>query len=150
MLSEAKRIRGQFVERKPCGVLDDHRGTFNVGVLCLDLVADQFTLANLRTPSRVLILNVNHAGVKVLEVCKGKHGCVFDQFQSEGHFSGWKSDGSGQLETLVLHEGAFGAEPRDADGVEFTVARGRNLFRLHGDTGLGDVVNLRNTRPSVS
>ena len=108
---EAKGIRGQFVQRETGGILDDDRGTLNVGVLRLHLVPNQFTFANLRAPGRVLILHVDHAGVKVLEVSIGKHRCVFDKFQSKRHLGRWKSGRSGKLQTLVLDEGTLGTQP---------------------------------------
>ena len=108
---EAKGIRGQFVEREAGGILDDNRGTLDVGVLRLHLVPNQFTFTNLRAPSRVLILHVDHAGIKVLEVSKRKHRCVFDEFQSKRHLGRWKRDRSGDLQTLVLDKGALGTQP---------------------------------------
>ena len=131
---KAEGVGGQFVERKSSGILDDDRGALHVGILRLDLVAHEFTLANLGAPSRVLVLNVNHRGIKVLKICKGEDGGVLDQFKCKRHASRWQGDGTGELQALVLNERTLRTQPTDADGVEFIAARGRNLFRLNGDT----------------
>ena len=146
-LSEAKGVRGQFVKWKTGGVLDHHGSTFNVGVLGLHLIANQFTFTNLRAPSGVLVLDMNHGGIKVLQVGKGEHRGVLDQFKGKRHLRWWQSDGSRNLKALILDIWALSAEPADADRIEFAVARRWDLFGLDGDTGFRHVVDLRDAGP---
>ena len=128
LLRESKGIGGQFVKRKSSGVLDDDSGAFDVGILGLHLVADQFTLADLGAPRCVLVLNVNHRGIKVLKVSKGKHRGVFNQLKGKRHLCWWQGNSSWEFEALVLHVGALCTKPADVDGVKFVAARRRNLF----------------------
>ena len=93
---------------------------------------------------------MNHRSVKVLKVGKGEYRGVLYQLERQRHAGRRQGHRAGELQTLVLDERTLCAQPADADGVEFAVARGRNLLRLDGDSGFGHVVNLGNTGPSVS
>ena len=150
LLSEAECIGGQLVKRETGGVFDDHGRPSNVGVFGLDLIANEFTFSNLGTPRCVLVLDVNHAGVKVLQVSKRKHRGVFNEFESQRHLGRRQGHGIGEFQTLVLDEGALSAEPANVHGVKLAVAGRGNLFGLDRDTGFRDVVDLGNVAPTVA
>ena len=105
----------------------------NVGILGLHLVANEFTFTDLGSPSRVLVLDVNHRSVKVLQVSKGKHRGVFYQLECQWHAGRRQGYRAGELQTLVLDKRTLCAQPADADGVEFAIAGGRDLLRLDGN-----------------
>ena len=93
---------------------------------------------------------MNHRSVEVLQVSKGKHRGVFYQLERQRHAGRRQGHRAGELQTLVLDKRTLCAQPADADGVEFAIAGGRDLLRLDGNSGFGDVVDLGNTGPGVS
>ena len=49
-----------------------------------------------------------------------------------------------------MNEWALSTKPTDVDRVKLVTTRGGNLFGLNSHTGLGDVVDLGHTGPSVA
>ncbi len=93
---------------------------------------------------------MNHAGIKVLQVSKGKHRGVFNELEGQRHLGRRQGHGVGEFQTLVLDVRALSAKPANVDGVELAVAGRGNLFGLDRDTGFRDVVDLGNVAPAVA
>ena len=139
---ETESVGLQSVEWKSSSITDHNSSVNDVAVLCLHLVANEFTFSHLTAPGRILILDVDLACIEVLQVSEREHGGVRNNLERHRHEGRRQCCGGRDLQALVLHIRALRSEPLKRNRIEFSCTRIRDVFRLNRHTRFCDVVNL--------